>query len=96
MNHLVRDEPERTIEIFTLDPESERRQIESVQRVRAERDADAVAAAIERVKQAAASDENLMPSMIEAVKVHATHGELCDAMREVFGTYTPDSLTTGV
>jgi len=48
------------------------------------------------VRKAAASDENLMPSMLEAVRAHATHGELCDAMRDVFGEYHPNSLTTGV
>jgi len=96
VNHLRREDEERQIELFALDPESERRQIERLQQVRRERDDAKVAAALARVKEAAAGTENVMPSVLEAVKVHATQGELCEALREVFGTYTPDSLTSGV
>ena len=45
---------------------------------------------------AARGDENLVPVCLEAVRLHATHGELCAALRDVFGEYHPDSLTQGV
>ncbi len=96
VNHLLRDEGERSIELFRLDPEVEKRQLARVRRVRAERDARAVEKALERVREAARGDENLVPVCLEAVRLHATHGELCAALRDVFGEYHPDSLTQGV
>ena len=64
--------------------------------MRAERDCAAVTRALARVREAAAGSENLVPPILEAVKVYATHGEICEAMRDVFGTHHPDSLTTGI
>jgi methylmalonyl-CoA mutase N-terminal domain/subunit len=84
------------IELFKLDAASERRQIERLERVKAQRDAGKVAAALEQVREAAEGDQNLVPPILEAVKLYATQGEICDVLREVFGTYTPDSLSTGV
>ena len=85
----------RDRDLFRLDPESERRQIERLARVRAQRDAGKVAEALERVREAAERGENLVPPVLDAVKVYASGGEICDALREVFGSYTPDSLTPG-
>ncbi len=96
VNHLARDAEEREIEIFRLDEESEKRQIERLERVRRERDAGKVEEALDRVRRAAEDGENLMAPVLDAVKVYASQGEICDALREVFGVYTPDSLTTGV
>ncbi|MAG33272.1 MAG: methylmalonyl-CoA mutase [Deltaproteobacteria bacterium] len=96
VNHLVREGEERQIELFALDPESETRQVERLRKLRAERDATKVEGALERVRDAAESGENLMPSVLEAVKVSVTGGEICDVLRESFGVYSPDSLTTGV
>ena len=80
-----------------LDADSERRQIERLQRVRARaRRRRGRARRSTRVREAAAGTENLVPPILEAVKLYATHGEICDVLRDVFGTYTPDSLTTGV
>ncbi len=96
VNHRVREERDRGIELFRLDPESERRQIARLARVRGERDPGKVEDALERVRDAAERGENLMPAVLDAVKVYTSQGEICDALREVFGSYTPDSLTTGV
>ena len=96
VNHGQREQDARNIEIFRHDPESERNQIARLARVRAERDDAKVAAALERVREAAEGDENLMPSVLDAVRVYATQGEIVATMREVFGSYMPDSLTTGV
>jgi methylmalonyl-CoA mutase N-terminal domain/subunit len=49
-----------------------------------------------RVEEAARGESNLVPPILEAVKAHATQGEICDALRKVFGVYRPDSLTSGV
>jgi methylmalonyl-CoA mutase N-terminal domain/subunit len=96
VNHGVREGEKRSIEIFRLDGESEKRQIARLQQVKAQRDAGKVAEALDAVRDAAESGENLVPPILEAVKLYATQGEICDVLREVFGTYTPDSLTTGV
>ena len=87
VNHGAVSGEKRSIELFELDADAERRQIERLQRVRAERDGAAVTRALARVREAAAGSENLVPPILEAVKVYATHGEICEAMRDVFGTY---------
>jgi methylmalonyl-CoA mutase, N-terminal domain len=78
---------EEAIELHSLDPEAERRQSERTQRVRAERDAGAAEAALTRVREAAREDENLLPAMREALAAMCTVGEICNALREEFGTY---------
>ncbi|MBM4385156.1 MAG: methylmalonyl-CoA mutase [Deltaproteobacteria bacterium] len=95
-NFAVREEAKRAIDIFRLDEETERRQIEKLHAVKAKRDASKVAETLEAVREAAIDGSNLVPPILEAVKVYATQGEICDALREVFGTYTPDTLTSGV
>jgi methylmalonyl-CoA mutase N-terminal domain/subunit len=82
---LEGDEPE--IELHRLDPEAEHRQIERTRRVRADRDQQAAAAALERVRDAARGTDNLLPPMRTALAAFCTVGEVCDALRDVFGTY---------
>jgi methylmalonyl-CoA mutase, N-terminal domain len=82
-----RDEETATPSLEKLDPEGERRQIESVRKVRATRDAAAWEAAMDRIEQCARGTENLMPSMIEAVKAYATVGEISDRLRSVWGEH---------
>ena len=96
VNHLVVEDEKRSIEMFKLGEEAERNQVQRLARVRAERDEELVAKTLERVRDAARSDENLVPPILEAVKAYATQGEICDVMRDVFGVYHPDSLTAGV
>jgi methylmalonyl-CoA mutase, N-terminal domain len=86
VNSFVEAE-EEAIELHTLDPESERRQVERTQRVRAERDAAAAQAALARVREVARGTENLLPAMREALAAMCTIGEVCNALREEFGTY---------
>jgi methylmalonyl-CoA mutase, N-terminal domain len=75
------------IELHHLDPEIERRQLERTARVRAERDADAAAAALEEVRRVAGGSENLLPPMGEALRVRCTIGEICGVLRAEWGTY---------
>ncbi len=71
-------------------------QVEKVRDLRKRRDNAAVEKALEAVRVAARNGENLVPPCLAAVKVYATHGELCYAMRDVFGVHTPDSQLGGV
>jgi methylmalonyl-CoA mutase N-terminal domain/subunit len=75
------------IELHRLDPEIERRQVERTRRVRAERSAEAAAAALRAVSECARGDGNLLYPMRDALAARCTVGEICDALREVFGTY---------
>ncbi|MFB6310257.1 MAG: methylmalonyl-CoA mutase family protein, partial [Salinirussus sp.] len=60
---------------------------ERLESVRADRDDAAVEDALATLRDAAAGDDNLMPYILDAVKAYATTGEICDAMRDVFGEY---------
>jgi methylmalonyl-CoA mutase N-terminal domain/subunit len=75
--------------MFRPDPEVERRQAARLGRLRAERDADAVARTLERIETAARGRENLLPPMIDAVRVRTTLGEICERLRGVFGAHRP-------
>jgi len=72
-----------------VDPAAERAQIESIQKWRSERDTGRVASALDELKRAAATDDNLFPASIEAASAGVTTGEWADALREVFGEYRP-------
>jgi methylmalonyl-CoA mutase N-terminal domain/subunit len=79
------DEP--AIEILRIDPALERKQIERVQAVRASRDSAAVEAVLAELKQAAVGDANLMEPIMRASRARVTMGEMCDALREVWGVW---------
>jgi methylmalonyl-CoA mutase N-terminal domain/subunit len=86
VNRYVEDESE-PIELHRIDAEAERRQLERTARVRAGRDAAAVTAALDEVRSTARADANLLPPMHEALRAHATVGEICNVLREEWGTY---------
>jgi methylmalonyl-CoA mutase N-terminal domain/subunit len=96
VNHLVAPEKKREIDIFRLADDVEDAECEKVRKLRANRDNDEVERALEQVREAARNGDNLMPPCLDAVKVYATHGEICNAMRDVFGVYTSDSQLGGV
>jgi methylmalonyl-CoA mutase, N-terminal domain len=75
------------IELHALDPEVERRQIERTEKVRAERDPAAAEAAIGSVREAARGTANVLYPMREALAARCTIGEICNALRDEFGTY---------
>jgi methylmalonyl-CoA mutase N-terminal domain/subunit len=80
------DEP--PLEILRIDPALEQKQIAGVQALRARRDAGAVESALAALKETAAvEDKNLMPPIIDAAKAYVTMGEMCDALREVWGVW---------
>jgi methylmalonyl-CoA mutase N-terminal domain/subunit len=81
-------ETEQPLEILKIDPALETKQIERVQGLRARRDSGAVEAALARLKEDAARDDrNLMHPIVEASRAYVTMGEMCDAFREVWGTW---------
>jgi len=86
VNRYAEPESEQ-IELHRLDPEAERRQLERTARVRAERNADEAGGALERVREAARGDANLLPPMREALRSRCTVGEICNALRDEFGLY---------
>lgn len=96
VNHLKLAEEKRDIEIFRLNEEMEEEQIAKVRELRTRRDQTAVNAALAKVKAAAVNGDNMVESCLEAVKVYATHGELCNVMRGVFGEYHADSQLGGI
>ena len=75
------------IELYRLDPEAERRQLERTAKVRAERNAEEAASTLAEVRRVAESDGNLLPPMREALRARCTIGEICNELREEFGTY---------
>jgi methylmalonyl-CoA mutase, N-terminal domain len=82
------DPDEKEIEILAIDRALEQKQVDRVQALRSRRDAAAVQESLARLKREAAEDGvNLMPAIIDASKVYATMGEMCEALREVWGTW---------
>ncbi|MFX0204020.1 MAG: methylmalonyl-CoA mutase family protein, partial [Candidatus Hodarchaeota archaeon] len=79
-------------EILKVDPKVETKQKERLNQLKRERDNDRVLQIIVNVKVAAQTNINLMPLVLEAVKAYATLGEICDALREVWGEYKPVSF----
>ena len=75
------------IPILKMDPHGEARQIERLQRTRAERDDAAYRAAIERLDNAARDGVNVMPFLIDAANAYATLGEITNCLRHVYGEY---------
>ncbi len=82
------EEAEERVELQQIDPEAERRQLERTARVRAERNAEAAVAALEQVRGAARdTTTNLLVPMREALRARCTVGEICDVLRDEYGTY---------
>jgi methylmalonyl-CoA mutase, N-terminal domain len=86
VNRYVQED-ETPLEILKIDAALEQKQIEGVAAVRGRRDGAGVDAALARLKAAAAGDENLMGPILEATRAYVTMGEMCDALRDVWGVW---------
>jgi methylmalonyl-CoA mutase N-terminal domain/subunit len=86
VNKYVEDDVEIE-DILRVDPESERQQVERLRRFKAARDAAAVERRLEAVREAARGTGNMMPVLREALKAGCSIGEVCGAMKDVFGAY---------
>ncbi len=84
---------EKPIEILRIDESVREQQSAQLRKVRAERSSDEVARRLIALRKAAQVTENLMPHIYAAVKAYATLGEICDSLREVFGTHEEASVT---
>jgi methylmalonyl-CoA mutase N-terminal domain/subunit len=86
VNEFVSDE-ETPIGILYIDESAEERQLARLERLRATRDHARVQACLDALKEGARTTANTMPLLIDAVRAYATVGEMCDALREVWGEY---------
>jgi len=84
---------EKPLDTLQIDETVAHRQAERLSKLRAERSSDEVARRLSALRKAAQGSDNLMPYIFDAVKSYATLGEICDAMREVFGTYEEIAIT---
>ena len=77
-----------SVEVLVIPPETEIRQRDTVERMRAGRDGERADASLEALKRAAATEENLIPLLVDCARAYCTEGEIVGALREVFGEYT--------
>ncbi len=80
-------EEETAPPLLQIDPALEREQVERLAALRARREGAAVERSLARMREEAARDANLMPAIVEASRSLATMGEMCDALREVWGVW---------
>ncbi len=90
VNRYTMDEKKRAIETLYIDRAVEGRQAQKLKALKARRDGAKVQASLDGVRQAAQKGENLMPSIMEAVRDWATLQEVCDTLRSVYGVYRED------
>jgi methylmalonyl-CoA mutase N-terminal domain/subunit len=86
VNDYVEQES-RQVPILKISPEVEKAQVDQLAALRAQRDSYRMAGSLQALQEGAATEENLMPYLIDAVKAQATLGEICAALKEVLGTY---------
>jgi len=84
--------PEKPLEILQIDERVANQQAERLRTLRAERSHDEAERCLQALRQAATHQHNIMPSLLAAVKAYATLGEICDALRDVFGTYEESTI----
>jgi len=86
VNEFTVEEDEH-VDIEEVSEAQQRKQRDRLESVRADRDEEAVDAKLAALREAAEGEANLMPRIVDAVKVYATTGEICDELRDVFGEY---------
>jgi methylmalonyl-CoA mutase, N-terminal domain len=87
VNRFAEAEAGAPIPLQHVDERAEREQVEGLAALRASRDLEAVTVALAAVRDVAAGTQNLMPLFVEAADAGATLGEICNVLRDVFGTY---------
>ncbi|MEK6228899.1 MAG: methylmalonyl-CoA mutase family protein, partial [Actinomycetota bacterium] len=76
------------VETLRVDPESERQQVERLEKFKSDRDGDAVQTRLEELRDVAKGEGNLLEPIRAALKDRASLGEVCGVMREEFGEYS--------
>jgi methylmalonyl-CoA mutase N-terminal domain/subunit len=87
VNRFQGEPSKRKLNFHRFDPTILTRQVDRLNKVKQDRDNDAVRKALDRLKQEAGSNGNLMPCLIDTVKTYASLGEIMDTLKEVFGTF---------
>jgi methylmalonyl-CoA mutase N-terminal domain/subunit len=90
VNKYVEDEIEIE-DILRVDPETERQQVDRLQRFKAERDQELARRRLDELRAAAGGSANLLPFIHDALKDRCSLGEVCAAMKDVFGAYRPQT-----
>ena len=88
VNKFVEDSPE-VPDTLRVDPASEREQVDRLKAFKANRDQDLVAQRLEEVRECSRGTDNMLPVLKEALRDRCSMGEVCGAMRDVFGEYKP-------
>jgi methylmalonyl-CoA mutase N-terminal domain/subunit len=88
VNKYVEEDPE-VPETLRVDPESERAQVERLKRFKSDRDQELVDRRLQEIRNASEGRDNLLPFLHDALRDRASLGEVCGAMRDVFGEYQP-------
>ena len=84
-------EEEPAVNVLRIDPALEQAQVERVRALRERRNTSAVTNALAKLQQAATTDENLLPRILECVEAYATVGEISNTLREIWGEYRETS-----
>ena len=92
MNRFTDGNEDDDIDVLRIGPEVEERQLKRLAHVKAERDDAAVREGLAGVTAAAATDTNLVPAVLDAVRAYATVGEIVHALAEVCGRWTEDPV----
>jgi methylmalonyl-CoA mutase, N-terminal domain len=87
----MKDEPQE-VPILVIDESVREHQVQRLERTRARRDSGEVDRTLDRLRIAAQRGENTMPATIEAVRAYATLGEICAALRDVYGVYEEPAI----
>jgi len=87
INEYVMEDEKIEIPILKIDASVEKEQKAFVKKIREDRDNDKVARTLEDLKKCAEGDGNTLKAMLDCVRVYATEGEICDALRPIFGEY---------
>jgi len=87
LNCFVKEEETRTVEFHPYNEDNARKQAENLVKIKNSRDNQKVKECLEQIKNDARNNNNLMPSVIEAVTVYATVGEITNAIKEIYGEY---------
>ncbi|MEA2089218.1 MAG: methylmalonyl-CoA mutase family protein [Thermoproteota archaeon] len=80
-------EEKHPIKVLRVDPKVEEEQVARLQKLKRERDNRKVKKVLKKLHYNAEKDENLIPTIIDAVKAYATIGEICDVLRKIYGEY---------
>jgi methylmalonyl-CoA mutase N-terminal domain/subunit len=89
VNEFRVEDEDPAVDLEEVTEEDERRQVDRLETVRAERDDEAVEAALVALRETARGDDNLLPPIVDAVKAYATVGEIANVLRDEFGEYQP-------